>query len=149
MRTPVLLVAGFAALLASCGSESKPAVSATPRKAEAPKPSDESRRFAKTNLIDTRVVDRELMGKPFMPGGTLAHYRNGKTEYEMFIARLSSPAEAAYLLPDWRKVLADAKFVPSFGGYFGLDAGRPVFVFTKTGRPASRDRKSTRLNSSH
>jgi len=66
-----------------------------------------------------------------MPGGTLAHYKKGKTEYDMFAARLSSPEDAAILLLDWKKVLADAKLIPSFGGYFGQDAGRPVFVFAK------------------
>jgi hypothetical protein len=66
-----------------------------------------------------------------MPGGTLAHYKKGKREYEMFVAKLPSATDAAILLPDWRKALVDSKLVPSFGGYFGQDAGRPVFVFTK------------------
>lgn len=71
------------------------------------------------------------MGKPFMPGGTLAHYKKGAKEYEMFVAKLPSATDAAIILPDWRKALTDAKLVPSFGGYFGQDAGRPIFVFTK------------------
>ncbi|MGI8745555.1 MAG: hypothetical protein ACR2NN_23880 [Bryobacteraceae bacterium] len=71
------------------------------------------------------------MGKPFMPGGTLARYKKGGTEYEMFAAKLATPLAAAVLLPDWRKALANAKLVPSFGGYFGQDSGRPVFVFCK------------------
>jgi hypothetical protein len=61
----------------------------------------------------------------------VGHYKSGKTDFDIFIAKLPSPAEAAFLLPDWRKAMTDAKFVPSFGGYFGTDAGRPVFVFTK------------------
>ncbi len=119
MRIPALLVAGFAICLASCGSDPKPVVKVTAKKTP-----DESRRFPSTNLIDTKVVDQQLMGKPFMPGGTLARYKLGKTEYEMFVTRMASPAEAANLLPDWRNSLTGAKFVPSFGGYFGLDAGR-------------------------
>lgn len=66
-----------------------------------------------------------------MPGGTVGSYKNGKAEYEMFIAKLPSAMDAAILLPDWRKALANAKLIPSFGGYFGTDEGRPVFVFTK------------------
>jgi hypothetical protein len=66
-----------------------------------------------------------------MPGGTLGHYKKGKTEYEVFIAKLPTPLDAAILLPDWSKALTGSKLVPSFGGYFGLDAGRPVFVFSK------------------
>ena len=38
---------------------------------------------------------------------------------------------AAFLLPDWRKALTNPKLVPSFGGYFGEEAGRPLFVFAK------------------
>jgi hypothetical protein len=66
-----------------------------------------------------------------MPGGTLAHYKRGKIEYSMFVARLPNPQDAAFLLLDWNKALAGAKLVPSFGGYFGQDAGHPVFVFAK------------------
>ena len=129
MRIHFALLPAVAALLASCGSEPTPAPSV--KKASAPKPSDESRRFPKANLVETKVVDRELLGKPFMPGGTLARYKKGKTEYEMFVARLPTALDAAILLPDWSKTLAGAKLNPSFGGYFGRDAGRPVFVFAK------------------
>ena len=66
-----------------------------------------------------------------MPGGTMAHYKRGKLEYEMFVAKLASPDQAAMTLPDWRKALAGAKLIPSFGGYFGQDGERPVFVFSK------------------
>jgi hypothetical protein len=98
------------------------------------KPVDETRRFPAANLVETKMVDKQLMGKPFMPGGTLASYKKGKIAYNMFLAKLASPADAAFLLLDWHKALADAHLVPSFGGYFGhdsQDAGRPVFVFAK------------------
>ncbi|MGH7246706.1 MAG: hypothetical protein ACREH9_01245 [Pseudomonadota bacterium] len=131
MRAPALFVAALAALFASCGSEPKPSAPEPEKKAAAPKPSDESYRFPKANLISTEVVDSQLMGKSFMPGGTLARYKKGKTEYEMFAAKLPSAVDAAILLPDWNKALAGAKFLASFGGYFGQDSGRPVFVFTK------------------
>ncbi len=92
---------------------------------------DESRKFPIANLVETKVIERELMGKAFMPGGTIAHYKNGNVEYDMFVARVADANAAALMLPDWRKSLTDAKLVPSFGGYFGSDAGRPVFVFSK------------------
>jgi hypothetical protein len=129
MRT--LTVAAFAILLSSCDSKPAPPPPDAPKQAVAPKPSDESRRFPKTNLVGTIVVDKQLFSKSFMPGGTLAHYKKGNTEYDMFIAQTASPNDAALILPDWRKALADAKLIPSFGAYFGRDAGRPVFVFTK------------------
>ncbi len=119
-------------MLISCGSEPKQAAAPEPpKKAEAPKPPDETRRFPQANMVDTKVVNKELLGKAFMPGGTLAHYKKGKTEYDMFVAKTDSATDAAIILPDWRKALAGAKLIPSFGGYFGDDAGRPVFVFTK------------------
>lgn len=129
MRT--LAVAAFAVLLSSCDSKLPAPAAEAPKQAAPPKPADESRRFPKTNLIDTIVVEKQLLGKPFMPGGTLAQYKKGKTEYDMFIAKTPSPNDAAMILPDWRKALPDAKLVPSFGGYFGRDEGRPIFVFTK------------------
>lgn len=128
-----LTVIAFAMFLAAC--DSKPPAPEAPKAAPpAPavsKPADETRRFPLENQLSTMVVDPHLMGKPFMPGGTLAHYRKGKAEYDMFLAKTASPTDAALILPDWRKALTDPKLIPSFGGYFGLDAGRPVFVFSK------------------
>jgi hypothetical protein len=130
MRTRVVTAIAIV-LLTSCGPEPKPVASEPVKKVEAPKPTDESQRFATANLVATKVMDKELMDKPFMPGGTLARYKKGKKEYEMFVAKLPTATDAAILLLDWHKALTDAKLVPSFGGYSGLDAGRPVFVFSK------------------
>lgn len=122
-----------AALLSSCGSESKKseAEAARPARAEVKPPEDESRRFPKTNLVGTEVQAEHLMGKSFMPGGTIAKYKRGNTEYQLFVAKAPSGTDAAIALSDWRKALTGAKLVPSFGGYFGRDGGQPVFVFTK------------------
>jgi hypothetical protein len=95
------------------------------------KPIDESRRFPSANLVDTKLIDQQLLGKPFMPGGTLANYKKGKIVYSMFIGKLPTADAAAFLLLDWKKALAGAHLIPSFGGYFGQDSGKPVFVFTK------------------
>lgn len=127
----LLTVVASAIFLCSCDSKPAPEVKATPKPVETPRPTDETRRFPKTNLLDTIVVDKELLGKKFMPGGTLAQYRKGKTSYEMFVAKAASATDAAVILPDWQHALADTKFIASFGGYFGRDAGRPVFVFAK------------------
>jgi hypothetical protein len=130
MRT--LTVAALVILLSSCDSKPIEAPKTEAAKPVEPsKPADESRRFSKVHLVDTIVVEKNLLGKPFMPGGTLAQYKKGQTEFDMFIAKTASPTEAALILPDWKKVLTDSKYEASFGGYFGHDAGRPIFVFTK------------------
>ncbi len=116
---------------AACDDAPKPAASQSAKPAAAPKPADETRNLPHENLVESKVVDRELMGKPFMPGGTLAHYKKGKLEYDVFLAHMPDASAAAFLLPDWRKAMTDAKLEAGFGGYFGTDAGVPVFVFTK------------------
>ena len=124
-----MAVAALAAILSGCGADAPPP--AAVKKAEAPKPADESRHLPKAGLVESHVVDRELLGKPFMPGGTLGHYKVGKSEFDMFLAKLPSSQDAAFLLPDWSKALSNSTLVPSFGGYYGEDGGKPVFVFSK------------------
>jgi hypothetical protein len=94
-------------------------------------PIDESRRLAVANRTKAEVVPKALLGKAFMPGGTLATYKKGAKEYRVFVTKLKDPTTAAILLLDWKKALQGAKLIPSFGGYFGTDGGQPVFVFTK------------------
>jgi len=101
----------------------------TPAPAAVVRPADESRRFPKAELTESRVVDNQAMGKSFLPGGTIATYRKG--EYELFLVKMADAQSAAIALLDWKKELTEAKLIPAFGGYFGKDAGRPVFVFTK------------------
>ena len=133
MTSRSLVVAAAAVLLAACSSSSDHPDTLPPQKkaAETPKPPDESRYLPRTNQVSTEVVGDHLLGKSFMPGGTLGHYKNGKTEYEMFVRKLTTPLDAALLLPEWQKELKGSKLVPAFGAYTGEDAGRPVFVFTK------------------
>jgi len=71
------------------------------------------------------------MNKPFMPGGTVAYYKKGNVEYEMFVTLFPTATDAAIALANWDGALQGAKLVPTFGGYFGSDHGRPVFVLPK------------------
>jgi hypothetical protein len=133
MRTQVVLGSAMVALamaLSSCGPEPAKTKSEAPKQA-APKVADESRRFPAANLVETKVVERALLNHEFMPGGTIGHYKKGSVEYDLFVARVADANAAALMLPDWRNALTGARLVPSFGGYFGIDAGRPVFVFSK------------------
>jgi hypothetical protein len=118
-------------LLTGCGSQSAPPSAAPARQAPLPKPADETRRFPLADQVDTRVVNDHLLEKPFMPGGTIAHYKKGKTEYNMFVAQVPAGQDTSALLLDWKTALSNAEFVASFGGYFGEDAGKPTFVFSK------------------
>jgi hypothetical protein len=47
------------------------------------------------------------------------------------VAKIASADDATILLVDWKKALTDPKLVSSFGGYFGTDGNRPMFVFSK------------------
>lgn len=106
----ILLAPALFLLLGACGPAPRPAPPSKP--AELPKPADESRRFPHDNLLETKVVDSALLGKPFMPGGTLARYKKGNREFVMFAGKLPSPTGAALLLLDWKKSLVGAKLVP-------------------------------------
>lgn len=133
MTTRSLAVAALAALLAACSpSSDTPKTLPQEKVAVAPaKPPDESRNLPQANQVATEVVADHLLGKSFMPGGTLGHYKNGRQEYQMFVRKLGSPLDAAVLLADWQKDLKDSKLVPAFGAYIGDNGGQPVFVFAK------------------
>ncbi len=104
-----------------------------PKKAAAPppQPADESRRFPSKNQVKIELVPEHLLGKTFLPGGNLAEYKlRGKT-YQQFLIRAQTPDKAAFLLDDYKSILADPRFVPHMGAFYGLDAGRPVYVLQK------------------
>lgn len=118
------------AWLSSCASET-PKMVEKPKVDAAPEPTDESRKFPKTDLVSVTVIPKNLLGKDFMPGGNLGEYKRGQQTYQLFLAKAFTPDRAAILLLDFKNHLQGAKFVPSFGGYFGTDAGTPIFLFSK------------------
>jgi hypothetical protein len=52
----------------------------------------------KEDLVAVKVVKKELLGKPFMPGGTLAQYQRGNVAYEIFLGEVPTPTDAAIVL---------------------------------------------------
>src|SRR5690242_12839004 len=97
MTARSLAVAALAAILAACGSSTDAPKTAPQEKkavAPSPKPADESRYLPRKNQVATEVVADHLMGKSFMPGGTLGRYQDGKLEYEMFVRKLAAPLDA-------------------------------------------------------
>lgn len=126
-----LIVVCCLAALAGCGGGSNSPAAKQEAPKEPEKPLEAFRRFPKENLVQVRVVEAHLMGKPFLPAGSLAEYRKGKNEYSMFVTEFDNPTDAAIALLDYKKSMTDSKLVPAFGGYFGQDGDRPAFVFTK------------------
>ncbi|MBI3208638.1 MAG: hypothetical protein HYZ37_07030 [Candidatus Solibacter usitatus] len=113
--------------LAACGEKE------APKKAVQKKTpvTDESQRFPKKDLVDVKIVEGAILGKEFLGGGNLAKYRKGKTEFELFLVKAAGPEASSILMFDYKKQLANAKFIAHFGGYFGKDGDRNVFLFAK------------------
>jgi hypothetical protein len=120
-----VLLAGLAC--GASGPESSPAGT----KAASPKPPDESRRFPRENQTAMELVNDHLLGKDYLPGGNLATYDKGGKTYQLFLAATPDAQTASLAMFDVKQGLADPKFVPSFGGYYGMDGQRPMFIFAK------------------
>ena len=83
------------------------------------------------NRVSAAVVDDHMLDRAWLPGGTLGHYKKGAKEWDLILMKADSPTAAAVWLLDYKRELDGAKLVPSFGGFYGTDKGRPAFVFTK------------------
>lgn len=130
MRIAPILPFSLLLLLSGCATEPKPAPA--PAKKAVTRPLDERHRFPRENQLKTELADDHVLGKDFLPGGNVAHYRKGAQNYELLLIKTSDPTTAAILLLDYKKKLDNAKVIPSFGGYFGEDGARPTFVFAKS-----------------
>jgi hypothetical protein len=94
-------------------------------------PIDLATKFPLAGQIAIRVVSDHLLGKDFMPGGNLADYKTPAGEYQMFLLKMPDAQKAAFLLLDWKSAMAGAKYLASMGGYFGMDQGKPIYLFAK------------------
>ena len=83
------------------------------------------------NRTGTRVVPDHLLGKAALPGGSLGDYDANGKKYQLFIIETASAQDAAILLLDLKVTLTDPAYIAYMGGYFGMDAGAPVYVFAK------------------
>ena len=117
------------AMLTGCVSTEAPKPAAAPVKRAAPV--DESRKMPLENRVSVGVVDDHALGKSWLPGGTVGHYKKGTQEWDLILVKANSSATAAGWLLDYKKELEGAKLVPSFGGFYGADKGRLVFFFAK------------------
>ncbi len=117
---------------ASCGSPEQEAAPGTKQvAAPAEEIRDETYRFSKAGLVEAKVVASNLGGKDFMPGGNFAEYEADGKKYQVFFTIRRNQQQATFLSMDYRDVLADYKFIPHFGGFFGMDGDVPTLVFPK------------------
>ncbi len=103
-------------LLAACSSQPKP------------NPND-ARQLPSANQVSKQVIADHILGKPFLPGGTLAHYKTPTAEYDMFVAQFPSHTDASIALANLEGNIQGAKLVKDMDGYFGTDGSRPILVF--------------------
>ncbi len=117
--------------LTACGSGSEESKSVIPAEKLTEAVKNETHLFNKTGLVEASVVPDNLRGKDFMPGGNLAVYEQDGKQYEVFFTLRRNNEVAMFLTMDYRDILADSKFVPHFGGFYGLDGETPTLVFQK------------------
>jgi hypothetical protein len=113
------------------GCASKPWQGSQNGSATGDKAADASALLPKENVVSVQVVKKALLGKSFMPGGALAQYRRGKVAYEIFLSELPTPTDSNIALAHWEDALKNPKLVKSMAAYYGVDAGRPIYVFAR------------------
>jgi hypothetical protein len=123
---PLLLMAACADKPAPVPAAERPAPVVAPVRA-----TDESARFPVKDRVDVQLVEDHLLNKGLLPGGNLATYQSRGKTYQLFLVKTKSSEAAAMLLFDFKGTLGTFKFVPSFGGYYGMDGAQPVFIFQK------------------
>lgn len=106
----------LALVLAACSSQPKP----TP---------NEFQQLPSADLVSKQEVAGHILGKPFLPGGTMAHYKTPTAQYDMFVAQFPSHTDASIALANLEGNIQGAKLVKDMDGYFGSDAGHPILVF--------------------
>ena len=124
------LVCGLVLMLAACGGPA-PEASAPKTEALKPKPPDQSRRFVSEGRLSVELVDDHLLGKDYLPGGNVAEYEIDGKRHKRFLIVAKDPQAATFLAMDIKDRLTGAKYVPHFGGYFGLDGEEGWFIFPK------------------
>ena len=131
-RYPRLAILGAAVGLWACAPGGpQPDEAATPKEKPVEQIRDETHRFHKEGLVTSEVVAEQLGGKDFMPGGNHAEYEKDGKRYSVFFTLRQNADQAMFLSMDYRDALAEPKFVPHFGGFFGMDGDIPTLVFQK------------------
>ncbi len=77
------------------------------------------------------MVADHLLGKEYLPGGNIADYSSNLGSYQIFLIKEKDTTKAANLILDWRATHPDLQRMSKLGGYYGLDNGTPVYLFSK------------------
>ncbi len=125
-----LLIVAAVCGLAACSPSASPPESA-PKQSQPSPPPDLTALFPPKDRVDVRVVTGHVLDKDVLPGGNVASYESGKRTWQLFLVQEKSAEAAAILLLNYKTTLTDPKYVGSFGAYYGIDAGKPVFVLQK------------------
>jgi len=126
MMRGLVLTAALTVLI-GCGS-------APQKQTEAPPPppvKDDTALLLPLNRTSAKVVPNHLLGKSALPGGTIGDYDVDGLKYQLFIIETDTAQDAAILLLDLKATLKDPAYIAYMGGYFGTDAGGPVYEFAK------------------
>lgn len=128
-----VLILSLALLVAAgcSGPAPEPAPAEKLAAAPAERIRDETHKFHKTGLVEARVVESNLGGKDFMPGGNLAEYEKDGKKYQVFFSLRRNAQQATFLATDYRDILSDTKYISQFGGFFGMDGETPTLVFPR------------------
>jgi hypothetical protein len=118
--------------LVSCGGAP---VAETPKKfalPDLPRAIAEEVKFPSANRKAVAVVQKEMLGLPYLGGGNVAEYETGKQKYKLLLIRCKSAGQAGNYIFDIKNEMGSPKFVASYGGYFAekTSAG-PLLVFAK------------------
>jgi len=132
MRIAVCLIISG---LIACAAAQQPEFKKRPTEPAHETPSapirDQSRTLPTRGLKHSGIVLDHVAGISKLPGGTVGDYENGGRNYQIFIIDARADQQAAFMLLDVKGVLKDPEYLASFGGYFGTESSRPVFVFAK------------------
>ena len=119
-------------MLAGCSSAPEKKAEAPPALTNvAPPVKDNTAQLLPLNRTSAKVVPNHLLGKDALPGGTIGDYDVDGSKYQLFIIETDSAQSAGILLLDLKATLKDPAYLAYMGGYYGTDAGGPVYVFAK------------------
>jgi hypothetical protein len=131
MRWVFLVAALMGCLTVGCSSAPEKKAAAPPGRPVKPPVKDDTALLLLLNRTGARIVPDHLLGKTAMPGGTIGDYEEDGRKYQLFIIETASAQGAAILLLDLKVSLTDPAYIAYMGGYFGMDAGKAVYVFAK------------------